>query len=877
MKKLTFLTFLYFLFIGICHAMDAQDVVQKYSVTNADDNFGYTINQIVETAKFFDEKYPEEKINEDMTDDIKALFPQMSPQQIIDFQHNVREWLSFYRYVKGMYNEYKEKLLTPDEPPIIVSDDQYYNPSREADYISQDNNVVILTDIKTIVPYSGNRKDVESAEAKMLRDDDSAERKGDFDELKYIVSRTKLAEIPFYDVLYHSPLTGRKGIGSWQTKNDIRTRIITFRTGTRDPGKIMGVVNVLLPKNKFIIANDGRHHKPMVSFKNSENLRNWNISYPIPTRLNDDKNTDWTAYINELAIPVNFYVDDHNRPLVLRSEITLDICDADLYCYTEKFNPQLTLKSEYTRKSSVSSFVEQQHYFAPTETSKKLIINSIKIHDLPNAGNFLEVKLTSKTKISSFNIFIDSPDNIVFQAPKVLIDGKNIIARFMPVDADTILKDKTFEISANLNNHFVIRRAIFPTSQNSTNNNASQSLSDIWPLAVLCALLLYLSPFVFLILGIKILSLNEYGARRPQTVVTDCRYTIAGIFIGTFILNLCLIGLKYFGVPLIWGIQLGNILFIITILYYLIILIWHTNNSSSKTQKPKLKFLKSGLLIVLMVAITNIPFLTFPLAYAATADTFEINTILFLTFLGLSAPFIIIGAFPQLIIFAPAPGNWIKSFKRILNLIFFIALLLLIFIITAQTSGSYTIRLLFYTILAFIFIWIDSINQGLPYSEIDVSKRNNARRIISFMLTGLAATMYVIALLDGSYSFRRHHQMTDTSLNNLSNDEIQNHIKQGHTVLINVSADWCLTCRYNDLKLSSDSLKEIFNTHNVKFIKTRLNNNAIDLMKKYQRHELPFNILYSPLIPDGFVLPKIINENEIKELISNFTLNQPGS
>ena len=145
------------------------------------------------------------------------------------------------------------------------------------------------------------------------------------------------------------------------------------------------------------------------------------------------------------------------------------------------------------------------------------------------------------------------------------------------------------------------------------------------------------------------------------------------------------------------------------------------------------------------------------------------------------------------------------------------------------------------------------------------------------MLTGLAATMYVIALLDGSYSFRRHHQMTDTSLNNLSNDEIQNHIKQGHTVLINVSADWCLTCRYNDLKLSSDSLKEIFNTHNVKFIKTRLNNTAIDLMKKYQRHELPFNILYSPLIPDGFVLPKIINENEIKELISNFTLNQPES
>lgn len=883
MKKLTFLIFIYFLFIGICHATDAQNLVQKYSAKNADENFGQTINQIIETAKFFDEKYPAEKVNEDMTDDIKTFFPEMKPQQVIDFQHNVREWLSFYRYIKGIYNEYKEKMLTPDEPPLIVSDNQYYNPSNETEYIANpDNSVVIFTDIKTIVPYSGNRKDVESAEAKMIRDDNSAEHKGDFDELKYIVSRTKLSELPFYDVLYHSPLTGRKGIGSWQTKNDVRTRIITSQTGTRDSEKIMGVINVLLPKNKFIIANDGRHHKPMVSFEKSENLRNWNISYPIPIRLNDDNGTDWTAYVQELAIPVSLYVDNPDKPLVLRSDITLDICDADLYCYTEKFDPHLTLESEYTRKSAVSSFVEQQHYSAPSETSKKLIINSVKIHNLPHIGDFLEVKLSAKNKISSFNIFIDNPDGIAFRAPNILIDGRNIIARFMPVDSNTQLKDKTFEISANLNNRFFTRSAVFPNTDNINDNNKYPSFIGILFLAFLNGLLLYLSPFVFLVLAIKILSFGKYGARRQQNIRANCLYTVSGIFVGTLILGFYFIILKHLGITAVWGTQLNNISFVLTMLYVLVLMLWQINSSESTTfsnqkSNEKIKYFQTGLLLVLMVSITNLPFLSYPLTFASTGNAFEIITIFIFTFLGLSAPYIIINAFPQLIIFIPAPGTWLKTFKKLVNFIFCIAFILLAFIIVAQTSTAYVTRLLLYAILIFSFLWINSINRKLPYSEIDISKRDKARRIITVILVGLATVIYLISLLDGIRASSRHQQTTDFSYSSFSNDEIQKQIEQGNTVLISVGTQWCLSCRYNDFKLSSNTFGEIFNNHNIKLIKADLDETTSKLMKKYHRYELPFNILYSPLIPDGFILPKIMNENEIKELISNFTLNQPNS
>jgi len=888
MKKLTFFIFFYFLFIGICHATDAQDIIRAYSVENADDNFGYTINQMLQTAKFFDEKYPDNKINEDMVEDIQTFFPEMTQQQALDFQHNIREWLSFYRYVKGIYDEYKQKLLTPEEPPLIVDDDQYYDPSRETDYIQQDNNVVIFTDIKTIVPYSGNLKDIESANAKMIRDDSSADRKGDFDDLKYIVARTDLFQLPFYDVLYHSPLTGRKGIGSWQKKDDIRARVITIQTGIRDVNNILGVINVLLPKNKFIIANDGRYRKPFVSFERSDNLHNWNLSYPIPLRLNDEHYTDWTVYANELAIPVTFEVQDYKQPLVLRADITLYICDSNFYCQSEKFTPELTLKPEYPRKSAVSTFVEQQHYHIPLETHKKLTVNSVKIRNLPEVGDFIEAKLTAKTKISSLSVFIDSSDGIVFQAPRTTIDGKNITVRFLPEDLNIPLSEKAFEISANLNNHFFIRQAVLPKVDNHTDVYNPQSLIYILIMAFINSLLLYLSPFIFLILGIKIMSFNEYGARRPQNIRFNCRYTIIGILLSTITLCAGLATLKYYKIPIVWGTQLNNICFVVTMIYVLIPLIWYFNKSQSTnflkfkkrisdTTYSKIKYLITGIMIVLMVSITNIPLLSNHLSYAFAGNTFELTSILLCTALGLATPFLIMNFFPQLIIFVPTPGTWLNLLKRIVNYAFCIAFISLISVVAVQTSISYAARLTLYVALAFFFLWIDSINRGLPYSEVDPDVRHKARLLISCFLTSLAIIIFVVSLLDGLKTNQHYHQKADTLLSDFNSHEISDFVKKGHTVLLNVGAGWCLTCRYNNLKLSSKTLTELFDKYNVRLINTGLNKDIQDLMKKYHRTGLPFNIIYSPLAPDGFVLPQIINEDEIKNLISNFTLNPPES
>ena len=410
MKKFLLHILLILLLTGVnAHAQEENAAIRTKPYSAAENfDMAKLIQKTIETAKFFDEKYPPEKINEEMLDDIKAAFPEISTQQAYDMQQNIRDGLGVYRYFKKIYEKYKEKLLTPEEPPIVVDDDQYAVSSTKPDYIDSGDNVVVVTDIKTIVPYSQNPRDRKAIEAKTIRDAQKASnKKGDFDDLIYIMSRMELKKLPFYDILYPSPLTGLKGIGAWIKNDEVKARIITEQTGVKDAKSVSGLVHIRIPNNKFVIANNGKYHKPQISFSHSENLKNSSFTLPVPMRLLLSNGEDFTIYFTEIAIPVTFEVEDTKNPLIVKADIALDVCNEDLQCSTISLTPELTLNSEYTRSSSVATFIYQQHLQTPKNKSDVFNIDKFQIRHLPQTGSFLQADITSKEKISAFSVFID--------------------------------------------------------------------------------------------------------------------------------------------------------------------------------------------------------------------------------------------------------------------------------------------------------------------------------------------------------------------------------------------------------------------------------------------------------------------------------------
>ncbi len=895
MKNFIFGILIIILSSGFAFADDAEQMPPLYQ--SKQEKVEASLTQIIEAAKYFDATYPENKINDDMSKDIIKYFPDIEEQDVYTVQGYIRNGLEFYRFVKKAYDEYVEKLLTPEEPPLIVDDDQYAVISPTNGYIAPQNpnDVIVISDIKTVVPYSRDSRDIDAFAAKVQHDGIKSNTQGNFDEMMYILSRLEWKKLPFYGIIYPNPLTGNKGIGKWESKNKISARIITQKTGVKDISSTRGVIQIVFPNDKMIIGTNGRYHKPQVDFAKSKNLKNWSISFPMPQRLNDVKNNDWSVYLGELAIPVKFDIENSEQPLELEAEVKIDVCDSQQQCYTETLQPKLVVDSEYSRESSVATYINQNHANIPSDNSDKLSIERVSIKSLPNQDDYLEVILQSTEKVSDFGIFIDSPDNIAFEAPRIQIDGKKIIARFLLIDNQTQIRERPFELKTVLNKKNLINFTIMPEEFDNSIVTERPSLSFKFIfLAFVGGFLLNLMPCVFPVLSIKLLSLTKFGARQTINIRRNFYYTILGILLSMLGLASFLAMLKYLGHSIGWGMQFQNPYFVIIMIFAVLVFllaIYDVVNISvpNKVQRiinsqspDSFNYFLTGTLVVLMSTPCTAPYLATAIGFALAGSISEIFIILIAVAMGLAVPYLLIYLCPWLINLVPAPGAWMQKLNNIMSFMLFITIVWLFSIIYAQTDFWFVLRLGGYVIAAALLLWINSVFAEIDYDDFTPQREAKVRFVFKSIFVALTSLMLVIALIDGGYAYNRHHRkVVESTVDSVNMEKINNYVKQGKTVVVAIGADWCLTCKYNNLTvLNLPSTVEVLKNKNIVFINvdwTNYNQEVLLFMEKYGRSGLPFYILFSPLVPDGVVLPEILDNRDFINMILNFTLRLKDS
>ena len=200
------------------------------------------------------------------------------------------------------------------------------------------------------------------------------------------------------------------------------------------------------------------------------------------------------------------------------------------------------------------------------------------------------------------------------------------------------------------------------------------------------------------------------------------------------------------------------------------------------------------------------------IGFALSGGAIEIFSILLTMGIGLSFPLILFGFFQVIISFIPKPGNWLLIFKKIM------ALLLL------ATS-----------------MWLISILVQLE------SKANKL-------------------------SLSNVYNKTIINWNINSNFNLPNQLaREGETVFIDITADWCLTCKVNKIfVIDTKEVEEIFNENNVKVLRldwTKPNEKIKKFLALKGRYGIPYNEIYSPLIPNGKILPELLSVKVIKEYL----------
>ena len=96
-------------------------------------------------------------------------------------------------------------------------------------------------------------------------------------------------------------------------------------------------------------------------------------------------------------------------------------------------------------------------------------------------------------------------------------------------------------------------------------------------------------------------------------------------------------------------------------------------------------------------------------------------------------------------------------------------------------------------------------------------------------------------------------------------------VAQGHTVFVDVTADWCITCKVNQrLVLDDPTVTERLSASGTTRQRgdwTLPSDEISDYLAQFQRYGIPFNAVYGPAEPEGILLPEILSVDSVLEAL----------
>lgn len=267
----------------------------------------------------------------------------------------------------------------------------------------------------------------------------------------------------------------------------------------------------------------------------------------------------------------------------------------------------------------------------------------------------------------------------------------------------------------------------------------------------------------------------------------------------------------------------------------------------------------SGALATVISTPCSAPFLGQAIGAAMLQPPLGIVLCLTMMGLGMSLPYIILGAFPVLTKYLPKPGAWMESFKQAMSFLMFgtAAYFLWIYIAFFDADNHpQDILFLFFGLVFFsMAFWV--YGRWCPMYRSKKSRITGGIISIVFLLVGL----FYMLPPEGASWFGRHSDTNQAAVSNSKEHQeagtvwtpwtpsaMKAALEAGQPVYVDFTARWCSTCQVNKASYTEEVLAA-FNKHGIvmmKADKTRTNPDIDQELKKLGRTAVPVNALYLP-------------------------------
>lgn len=681
---------------------------------------------------------------------------------------------------------------------------------------------------------------------------------------------------------FESPPQALTYASATEKTTEVEVRLISGTTGTQSPSPLpLGLEITLAPQWKTYWRTAGTAgYAASINWEGSQNLKSAEILWPAPTRF-AFAGLESYGYSYFVILPIDATAQDPSQPISLKAEVNMMACAEQCIPFT--FNFALDIPAGPALASPLAPVIESARAKVPNLQTENSPIKITKATPTPE-GDLL-IHTHSPQGLINPDIFVESENGSLFAAP-VLEDKAAGIYRAKLLTTDNKLPDSTQIMLTLVDGMQAVTHTLPVTSSvpaqaiTAASQQASKSYIAMLAIAFVGGLILNLMPCVLPVLSLKILSVMNHAGAKPQHMRKAMLASALGIITSFLILAGLAIGLKNAGAMVGWGVQFQQPYFLIGMMMLLTLFaasLWGLLNiplprfladavtdklpQSGESDHTILGNFITGMFATLLATPCSAPFVGTAIGFALAGSSLTLLLIALCMGLGMAAPFLLLAAKPQLGRFIPKPGRWMLALKAVLGAALLGTAIWLGQILSHiwPLKEAATAMGAIYVLLAVLWIRASIKRPVLIIYGLGV-------------IVLMAGSLHLADRLTTKASSTSAAQTTTLPWTAFDEQTIPTLVAEGKTVLVDVTADWCLTCAANEkLVLNSSEGRKLLLQPDIVLMRadwTAPNAAIADYLKRHGRYGIPFNILYGPRQPDGLVLSEILTVGALQEGIT---------
>ncbi len=598
-----------------------------------------------------------------------------------------------------------------------------------------------------------------------------------------------------------------------------------------------------------------------IEWKNTESIEFKKFLWPSPQKTPEEPLMTY-GYYNEVVLPAIFSVDsDYIKNGSSIFEIDFLICEK--ICIPEKAFIDFDWSSYSDDDIKVSREILSLWYNElPINFDRKLLVEASnnyfsiewenKNNDIIQAYFFPENKgLIKYSSKQDFYNLENSTKLIVERPTKYSNSAKNAIGVLEVHFANT---KQTYQIDQSIS---YVDKIIIPET-----SNLSFMVAII--LAFFGGIILNIMPCVFPVIALKVMSFvkesSEKNAWRHGLVFgLGVELSMLALLSLTFIF-------RNLGQAVGWGWQLQSsvVSTLLSLLFFSIafILFFKVEIGTSFTRLGNLGSKSTGYLNSLLLGCLTVivatpctgPFMGAAIGWGLS-QPFYVSSFIFLSLgLGVAFPTMFLSLIPSSLNLLPKPGVWMVKVGQVMAIPMLLTAIWLAWVVQRQ-SGLIGLR----DLLIALFLIITSLS---------IYKMRLLRSINKFLSfsTAILGIVYVI------FSYDAERISTPKELvigESWETAKVNQYRSQGKNVLVNFTADWCLTCKVNEaVVFNSKFFKEKVSNGNIIYLVadwTNYDPKITDELEKYKRGGVPLYLYWEKDSKNPKILPAILSKQIFNE------------